>query len=149
MKKAIRNQQPDPQTHQTGAPENKGQILAVQQQFSGPLPDPNTFRQYEEILPGSAERILALTESHARHGMAMEKTALEAQISIEQDNTITVRRGQNFGMWSTVLMTGMAAFALHLGHPWVAATICSTTIIGLAAVFVTGRIRSKGNGSTP
>jgi uncharacterized membrane protein len=147
MKKATKPQQVE---HAVGKPvnnsESKGQLIAVKHEFSGPLPDPNTFRLYEEILPGSAERILALSEAHARHGMDLEKSALNAQITIEQDNTVTVRRGQNFGMYSTVLMTGVAILALLTGQPWVAATICSTTIIGLAAVFVTGKIRNKVSG---
>lgn len=31
----------------------------------GPLPHPETLRQYEDILPGGAERIMSLTETNA------------------------------------------------------------------------------------
>ena len=46
-------------------PENfRGEITTLVEQsfFTGPLPPPDLFRQYEEIHPGSADRILKLAE---------------------------------------------------------------------------------------
>ena len=43
----------------------RGQVLTIikeQSFFSGPLPPPELFKQYEEILPGSANRILKMAE---------------------------------------------------------------------------------------
>ncbi|PIQ30327.1 MAG: hypothetical protein COS35_13425 [Zetaproteobacteria bacterium CG02_land_8_20_14_3_00_50_9] len=34
---------------------------------SGPLPAPEDFAKYENILPGAAERILSMAENEARH----------------------------------------------------------------------------------
>lgn len=43
----------------------RGQLLTIikeQSFFSGPLPPPELFEQYEQILPGSANRILEMAE---------------------------------------------------------------------------------------
>lgn len=48
----------------------EGQQLIAQitaSRFSGPVPPPAVLGQYEEILPGSAERILSMAESEQSH----------------------------------------------------------------------------------
>ena len=37
--------------------------------YSGPIPEPDTFRRYEEVLPGAADRILIMAEKeqNSRH----------------------------------------------------------------------------------
>ena len=44
--------------------------------FSGPLPPPTMYREYESALPGSAERILAMVEKEQKHRIMWETTAL-------------------------------------------------------------------------
>ncbi len=41
--------------------------------FSGPLPTPEMFFQYDQILPGAADRILGLTEREMEHRQQMEQ----------------------------------------------------------------------------
>ena len=48
----------------------------ISAQFSGPIPPPGLLRQYNEIIPDAAERILAMAEEEANHQKYMEKTAL-------------------------------------------------------------------------
>ena len=40
-------------------------------EFSGPIPPPQVLKQYEEIIPGAGERILAMAEKEQdhRHGL--------------------------------------------------------------------------------
>lgn len=48
------------------------EVVHVEHQFayySGPLPPPEMMREYENLLPGSADRILSLTE-HAQEQRA-------------------------------------------------------------------------------
>ena len=40
----------------------KIEITAQQTSFSGPIPHPETLKGYNEIVPGAAERILAMAE---------------------------------------------------------------------------------------
>ena len=41
---------------------NALQIRKIETTFSGPLPDPDSFRQYNEVLDNAADRILRITE---------------------------------------------------------------------------------------
>jgi uncharacterized membrane protein len=75
----------------------------------------------------------------------MDMKALEAQIAIEKDNVTTTRRGQSFAMLSTLIMAAVSFFALYSGYPAVAGTICSITIVGLASVFVVGKVVHKND----
>ena len=47
-------------------------------QFSGPIPHPDIMRGYEEVLPGSADRILSLAEKEAEHRRALENKSMNA-----------------------------------------------------------------------
>jgi YafQ family addiction module toxin component len=43
--------------------------------FIGPLPHPEVLREYNELVPTSAERILSMVEQDARNEIAREKRA--------------------------------------------------------------------------
>ena len=45
------------------------QATAVMLAQSGPLPVAQQFEQYEKVLPGSAERILAMAEQEQQNGV--------------------------------------------------------------------------------
>ena len=46
--------------------EVKASITQVQQ-WSGPLPDPNSLARYNEVLPNAAERIMSMAEKEMEH----------------------------------------------------------------------------------
>ncbi|HPV99325.1 MAG TPA: DUF2335 domain-containing protein [Spirochaetota bacterium] len=48
--------------------------------FAGPLPSPADFQGYESVLPGSAERILSLTERQSAHRMSLEQRVVNSGI---------------------------------------------------------------------
>lgn len=47
-------------------------LIAISQKFSGPLPPPEMLAQYEDVVPGAAERIIVITEEQHRHRMSVE-----------------------------------------------------------------------------
>ena len=49
--------------------------------FSGPLPPPKMLGEYEEVLPGSADRIIKLAEDNAQHRRFWEAEILNASSS--------------------------------------------------------------------
>lgn len=102
------------------------------QAYSGPIPLPAIMAQYNEIIPDAAERILVMAEKDATHQHAIEMKAIDCHA---REN----RRGQYFGVVVTALAFITAGFALFLGHPTAAATIGSTTVVGLATAFVVGK----------
>ena len=54
-------------------------IKAMKEEFSGPIPHPDTIQKYEEILPGAADRIISMAERQASHRQALEKKMIEAE----------------------------------------------------------------------
>jgi len=118
-------------------------IMRVQQEHRGPLPDPQAFNSYNVTVPGSAERILIMAEQSAQHAREMDKEILHAQLTVEIQNHSEAKAGQMFAIVSVLSMSGVAIYALKLGYPVVAGIICSTTIVGLVAAFITGRLKSS------
>ena len=46
---------------------------------SGPIPHPDILRGYEEILPGSADRILSMAEGETKHRHEMEEEIIHTE----------------------------------------------------------------------
>jgi len=95
-----------------GAPD-EARIEAVLKStmFSGPLPHPEIFQAYEDVSPGSAERILAMTEREQGHRMALEREALGAKIACNA-------RGQWFGFSLSCFGILGALVLLQNGMVW-------------------------------
>lgn len=51
----------------------------IQSEFSGPIPPPSIIKGYEEIMPGTAERIIVMAENQAKHRQEMEKIMVNAE----------------------------------------------------------------------
>ena len=65
--------------------EQKDFLRAVSiQHFQGPLPPPFILKDYEEILPGSADRILNMSERQQQHRIELERARVFADIRMEQ-----------------------------------------------------------------
>jgi len=62
--------------------QNTGLVHHTQAQtiYQGPLPRPEDFAAYERVLPGAADRILAMAEKQATHRQGMERKALGGDI---------------------------------------------------------------------
>ncbi len=54
-------------------------IAKIESEFSGPIPPPNIIKGYEEVLPGSANRILEMAERQAEHRQKMEYMMIHAE----------------------------------------------------------------------
>lgn len=76
---------------------NNRQLKVETSRFEGPIPSPEIFRQYAEIIPDAPERILAVFEHDSKHIRDIEMIALNAQKS---DN-----KRVHYMAWSLV-MTG-------------------------------------------
>ena len=112
----------------------KTEITAQQTSFSGPIPHPETLKGYNEIVPGAAERILAMAEDDAKHLREMEAAALNTARA-------EARLGQWLGFGIGIAALGTSLAALFLGSPWVAGILGGATVVGLVSVFVVGRVR--------
>ena len=108
------------------------QVVHHQQIHSGPIPSPAILKEYDNIIPGSAERILQMAEKDAQHQRDISLKALNAE-------RLEHLRGQylGFGIGGAALLTSIVA--MIFGHPSTASIIGGTTVVGLVTVFVIGR----------
>ncbi len=117
---------------------------------AGPLPHPDQFRQYEETLPGAADRILTMAEQESQHRQLMERSVLDLEeASIELQREVTreeiaqSRLGLVIGAFISVILVVTALVVAVIGHPWPAVVIGTADIVALASIFVYGaRTRS-------
>lgn len=77
-----------------------------------------------------------MAEEEASHTHTMERNALAAARSES-------KYGQVFGLIIGISALSVSAYALFLGHSTAAGIIGGTTVVGLVAVFVTGKISGK------
>lgn len=56
----------------------KSDVTIQATQYSGPVPPPDVLRGFEQIVPGSAERILTMAEENGKHQREMERMTLSA-----------------------------------------------------------------------
>lgn len=79
--------------------------------WSGPLPHPAELRQYDDIIPGGAERILRMSEK-----------ALDSQVTVDttlaKGDTAAVKRGQFLSAAVVVLSLLIALFLAWNHAPW-------------------------------
>jgi len=103
--------------------------------FSGPLPPPAILRQYDEIQPGFAERLLRLTEDEANHRRQVTARAQRYELF---ETTL----GQVFGLLVALAALGATVWLGVLGLETAASIVGGTTIVGLVGAFIAGRQRS-------
>jgi len=103
------------------------------------MPHPAILNQYNQIIPGTAERILAMAEKNSAHKREMNAGVLAAEIDVDKRRHEEVKRGQAYDGVVVFLSFGVAALALLLGSPVTAGIYGGSTVVALAVVFVTGR----------
>lgn len=111
-------------------------LAAFSASYAGPLPPAEQFRAYEEVLPGSADRLLAMAERQQAHRMNLEQTA----VNEASDRS---RWGLRLGFIIAVLVIGVGAAAIFTGHPTAGLAVIIAQAAVLAGVFVYGRIDQR------
>lgn len=123
-----------------GPPSPRTRIVSsALETFSGPLPPPDALERYDQILPGSAERILAMAERQATHRHDLEKSAL-------RNDAREARLGQILGFLIATIAIGagstVALYAPQTGGQIAGGLIGATGLATLVGVFVYGRKRA-------
>jgi uncharacterized membrane protein len=99
------------------------QVVISRQQFSGPIPPPDTLAQYDVIVPGLAERIMKMAENEAASRQRNDEKLVD---NIVRSSFL----GVFFAFASVVLLAALACFALINNYPVVA----SGTVVVIASV---------------
>ena len=118
--------------------ENDSEVEIRTQHFQGPIPPPNTLAEYENIVPGAAERILTMAENQGKH-----RRNLEVKV-IDKDSD-RASKGQIFAF--IIAMTIIIGGFLLIWHG--KSLEGMTSIIGaiatLAGVFIYGKVNKNRN----
>jgi uncharacterized membrane protein len=107
-------------------------LAAFSASYSGPLPPAEQMRAYEEVLPGSADRLLTMAEEQQKHRHHLEKTTVEGASKRAQ-------QGLWLGFVISLVVLGLGTAVILLGYPAAGAAIMSVDVVALAGVFVYGR----------
>lgn len=136
-----------PRTRTSGAPvpvpAPNGAQTVIQQFRQGPLPAPQELLQYDQLLPGSADRIIAMAEREQAHRINVEDLAHRAEIR-HRDEIVGSQRevaraaftsdliGQILG-W--VIAAGCVAGAVYTAYihanPWVSIALVSLPVASI------------------
>lgn len=110
-------------------------ITISRESYSGPMPTPAMFEQYDQTLPGTALVIRDEFQANAAHVREQEGKALTAQIESDRAN----RQVAQQLVWGAFLLIALTALT---GHENVAIALAVTTIIGIIAGFLGKRTSS-------
>ena len=115
--------------------------VMIAEEWSGPLPHPDTLERYESLIPGSGERFFKIFENEVRHRQKLENAEFDRE-----------SKRMDWGLvaaFSVVTMIiGAGAFLIFAGHDWAGACLIGVNIAGLAAVFISGSPLRRARGTT-
>lgn len=116
---------------------HKAAIQVQQQHYSGPLPKPEDLAKYNQVVPGAAERIIAMAEKEMdfRH-----KSENKLQGHAVRIATVSIV----FAFVSVLILSGLVWFALYKGFDTVAASIAVGSIAAVAGVFMFFKTKKNG-----
>lgn len=117
-----------------------GSIIA-QSFHEGPLPDPDTFKRYNEGVSDAAERILKMTETTLEHEIKKESRILDNEYK-------KVRIGQSFAFFSFIIGVLGAVICALTGHETVGSILGGATICSVVSSFLSFT-RRKDSTKTP
>lgn len=115
-------------------PLQKQQHTSIQaaQFYSGPLPPAEQLRQYEEICPGAADRILSMAENENRHRHQKENRALSGMLLNE-------RLGMFSALTTCILTIAGGVYCISVGQAAAGAFISAVPLLGIVIAFIRGR----------
>lgn len=102
---------------------------SVEITYSGPLPHPDVLRRYQDILPGSAERVFRQFEIEADHRRTLEVRTIRADVFSQIWGSIG-------GTLIGLLGVGGGIWLAHEGRNLAGLTALIATLGGLVATFL-------------
>lgn len=104
--------------------------------FRGPLPPPDALARYEQICPGFADRIVALTEREAENRQQLERDNMRIAENDAIASRLETKRGQNLAFGITIVAFVAAVICAYLRQPWVAGVIAGTTLVSVVSTLM-------------
>lgn len=131
-KKKTRNKKPvkpGSVTRESGVTEQPGGELIYAQEYRGPLPHPGMLKEYDSVVPGAADRILASFERQQEHRQALEKRVVFG-------GSRRAAIGQILGFLIALAFLAAAVFLVQDGHAVAGIILGTVDLVALVSVFV-------------
>jgi uncharacterized membrane protein len=133
--RTLRNQLVDRTTGREG--EAGGQIVAASMQMShyqGPMPPPGVLRDYNDIVPGTAAKIVDQWLQQVEHRQMLER------------KTVLGGNGRAWcGLWIGATLgaaaLGLGGFLVYTGHDTAGTSIIATALVGGVSTFIAGTLK--------
>lgn len=105
------------------------QAISVSKSHSGPLPDSETIKIYNEVIPNGGDRLMSTVEKQVEHRITLENIGLKR--SFNQSST-----GQWIGFIIALFFGYLSYDLIVKGHELAGTIIGSIDLVSLVAVFV-------------
>ena len=110
----------------------------IEEVFVGPFPHPEILAQYEDVMEGSAERIMSLTERQFAHRQSRELSADATIRKVVESESLKGYLGLAIGAVVAIFLIACGTFLVFNGHDWAGTTMVVSTIASIVGVFVYG-----------
>lgn len=117
-------------------PTKQQDVVHHQESYNGPIPHPSHLSQFEEILPGSAERIFQMTEGDLKHIQDLQKQSMKDDFTYSMTGVLIggiVTVGAIFG----------SIYVIIAGHDWAGVGIIGMTLSTIVGAFIYGTNNKK------
>jgi len=98
----------------------------------GPLPDPESLREYDQLINNGAERIMLMAENQSTHRIEIEKTVIKSR---EEQS----RRGQSFAFFLAIFFGIIGLVLGILGHTYAAIAAFGLPVASIVTAFIKGK----------
>ncbi len=130
----------------TPATAEQAEVLQHQllgQIYHGPIPPPEILKEYNQITPGAADRIISMAEQEIAHRHEMDHKIFEVEKEGLKAEAFDSRMGQVFGLIIGMATVFCGAYTAVHGAQWAGGFIGTSGVVGLVSVFVLGRKEYK------
>lgn len=150
----VRNKQYNPPQQQNPTVQQQVQTVHTQttQVYQGIIPPPEILQGFENIVQGSAQRLISLAEGESAHRRELEERAMQAnieaqkkQLEIHDYQSRVVFRSDTLGQ----ILGATIAFACIAGSVWLAISGHEGTAVAIAAIPTAAVIKAFFSHRTP
>lgn len=121
-------------TNEGDSAEPKRAVSITHSSWVGPLPPPQFLRDYDDIVPGAANRFIELTEREQLHRHSIETWLVRGDV-------IRSLTGVGAAIVLSALFLGAGVYLISQGHEWTGGIIGLSGLTGLVTAFLRGTNR--------
>ena len=107
------------------------QLHTLSMTYNGPLPPPQILREYDTLVPGSAQRILEEADRQSHHRQKLESSVIDSDI-------LNSRLGLIFAFILAMFVFFISYKAIMGGHSLAGTSLGGINVATLAGVFIYG-----------